>query len=46
MLKKLDFKDGKLFENNDEKSRVYIYANPDKIELNHLIENYKIDEHT
>ncbi len=46
MLKKYQIQDGKLIENGDAESRVYVYVNPDEEEKKLLIETRQIDEHT
>ncbi len=46
MLKKYCLSCDKVIESTDENSPILVFFNPDENEKKHLIDNYKIDEHT
>lgn len=46
MLKRLEISGGKLVESLDDNAPVLLYVNPDEAERKHLLELYKLDEHT
>ena len=46
MLKRYQISGSKIIESTDEKSPILVFIAPNESEQRHLIDNYKIDEHT
>ena len=47
MVKRYQIVDGKVVENEEgQQGQIIVYINPDETEKKHLLEDYKLDEHT